>query len=164
MILLSKEQPYQQLTNSYIDDRGFFTVLDEGEKGLGLFNIDSDESIMFKRSYIVRNFQRNVVRGWHRHQIEKKMFVPILGEFKIIALGTREKEGFYVVDKQYTFIISDKKPSIVVVPENFWMGNMSLSNDAILLAFSTSTTKNSLADDIRLPANHFGDLWTVKSR
>jgi hypothetical protein len=61
------------------------------------------------------------------------------------------------------FVISERSPSVVRVPAGFVNGFMTLTADAKLLFFSTSTLEESLGDDVRFPARYW-DPWHVEER
>jgi len=54
------------------------------------------------------------------------------------------------------FVLSEKKPAVLYIPAGFANGFMSLTKDAQIMFFSTSTLDDRLGDDFRYDARH----WT----
>jgi dTDP-4-dehydrorhamnose 3,5-epimerase-like enzyme len=133
---------------THVDDRGFLNQI--FEKTQGLFP-------EIKRIYVVGNFGKGVVRGFHMHRKEWKYFYVLRGTAKFVAIKDKEKES-------KTFTLSDKKPSILVVPPDYYHGWVSLEEETILIGISNATLEESLKDDIRVDPYKFGDVWHVKSR
>jgi dTDP-4-dehydrorhamnose 3,5-epimerase-like enzyme len=63
----------------------------------------------------------------------------------------------------YRFVLSSNKPAVVYIPAGYANGFMSLTRDAKLLYFSTSSMEESRGDDIRYDA-HYWDPWQVVER
>jgi len=61
------------------------------------------------------------------------------------------------------FVLSAQKPSVLWIPPGHANGFMSLTGDAMLLFFSTSTVEESRQDDVRFPARHW-DPWQAEER
>jgi dTDP-4-dehydrorhamnose 3,5-epimerase len=60
-------------------------------------------------------------------------------------------------------VLAAKKPSVLFIPAGYANGFMSLTADAQLMFFSTSTLEESKGDDIRYDARHW-DIWKVEER
>jgi dTDP-4-dehydrorhamnose 3,5-epimerase len=65
--------------------------------------------------------------------------------------------------KVWRYVLTAKKPSILLIPAGFANGFMSLTNDTKLLVFSDKTLEETQGDDIRYPARYW-DIWTVAER
>ena len=61
------------------------------------------------------------------------------------------------------FVLSAAKPRVLYIPAGYANGFMSLTADAHLMFFSTSTLAESQADDTRYDARYW-DIWTVEER
>jgi len=139
--------------NIAVDDRGnlrFCNDFNFAEKGI-------------KRFYQVENIDKNVIRAFHAHLNEKKyVFVP-KGCFKVICVKL-DKDGRMGITPE-TFILSDKKPSILFIPNGYANGFMDLEGDGIIQFFSTSTLEESKNDDIRFEWDTGGKgIWETKNR
>jgi dTDP-4-dehydrorhamnose 3,5-epimerase len=126
------------------DDRGDFISIPFSE--------------IFKRSYIITNTQPGVVRAFHGHKKEGKLFYVPKGAFKFIIMGMEDN-----LWKEYTLLAS--VPKILFVPAGFYNGFVSLSEDSLIITYSTSTIDESREDDIRLPFDTLGEnIWKINNR
>ncbi len=123
-----------------VDDRGSVSFVN---------NFDPKE-LGIRRQYIVRNHQQNYIRAWHGHNKESKYVMAISGT---ALIGTVNFE----TEKIEKFILSSEKPSILYIPNGFANGFKTLTENSILMFFSTSTLEESLGDDIRYPY----DKWNI---
>jgi len=133
---------------THVDDRGFLNQIFESTKNL---------FPEVKRIYVVGNFGKGVTRGLHMHKREWKYFYVVKGAAKFVAV----KEG---EESPEIMVLSEKNPSILVVPPGYYHGWMSLEEDTVLIGISNKTLEESLKDDIRVDPNKFGDVWSVKPR
>jgi dTDP-4-dehydrorhamnose 3,5-epimerase-like enzyme len=132
------------------DDRGFLVPLTN--------NLLPDD---VRRVYICGNFARGVIRGFHYHMKEKKMFYIIKGAAKFIAVNPDDP------NEKYEFIITERKPKLVVIPPKYANGWISLADDTLLVALSSRTIDEirSDDDDIRYDPFKWGrEMWEVKAR
>jgi dTDP-4-dehydrorhamnose 3,5-epimerase len=60
-------------------------------------------------------------------------------------------------------VISARKPSVLYIPAGYCNGFMSLTSDAKLMFFSTSSVEQSLGDDIRFESRYW-DIWHAEER
>lgn len=122
-----------------IDDRGQVSFVND-------FNFKN-----VKRFYMVSNHRQGFIRAWHGHKKEAKyVFVPkgsvLVG---VVKLGSKEPKAF---------VLSEREPAVLYIPPGYANGVKTLTADAQVIFFSTSTTKQSLDDDIRFPARHW-NIW-----
>ena len=61
----------------------------------------------------------------------------------------------------HRYVLSALKPSVLHIPAGYANGFKSLTADTKLMFFSTSILEESQGDDVRWPADYFGDVWTV---
>ena len=135
----------------HYDNRGFLIFSNEFK-----FNT-------IQRFYIVSNFQNKFVRAWHGHKKEAKFIMCIQGSFQISCVQIK---NFVKPDKKskiLSWVLNEHKPEILYIPSGYANGNMSLSNNAKLLIFSTSTLEESLQDDYRFDSR-FWDPWVINER
>jgi dTDP-4-dehydrorhamnose 3,5-epimerase-like enzyme len=104
-----------------------------------------------KRFYQVSNHKRDYIRAWHGHNHEQKYVYVPKGTALIGAVNMQTEEIF-------KFILSDKKPCILKIPNGFANGFKTLEEDTQILFFSTSTLQESLNDDIRFAYNKW-NIW-----
>ncbi len=137
--------------NCYVDDRGYLTqVLQESDAAFP----------PIKRIYIVGNFGKGVIRGFHKHFKEMKGFFVASGAAKFVLRDDRE--GAKTYKEMNTYILSSRNPSILVVPTGVYNGWTSLEENTILLGMSSTNFDPS--DDVRLEPFTFGDVWKVVPR
>lgn len=104
-----------------------------------------------KRFYQVSNHKRDYIRAWHGHNHEQKYVYVAKGAALVGAVNMQTEEIF-------KFVLSDKKPSILKIPNGFANGFKTLEEDTQILFFSTSTLQESLNDDIRFAYNKW-NIW-----
>lgn len=104
-----------------------------------------------KRFYQVSNHKRDYIRAWHGHNHEQKYVYVSKGTALVGAVNMQTEEIF-------KFVLSDKKPSILKIPNGFANGFKTLEEDTQILFFSTSTLQGSLNDDIRFAYNKW-NIW-----
>ena len=148
-------------------DRGGKPLLLEG--GLA---VDDRGSVAFvnafdfegvKRFYVVANHRQGFVRAWHAHRREAKYVTVITGAAVVAAVRIDDWENPSREAPVQRFVLSAEKPSVLFIPPGYANGFMSLTQDARLVFFSTSSVEESRGDDIRFDARHW-DVWTVEER
>jgi len=136
-----------------LDDRGFLVQL---------FHLPDNLFPQIKRIYIVGNFSKGIIRGFHKHEYENKYFVVIQGTARFVLVSTDENNKPKQVD---TYILSSKNPTILIVPPRVYNGWQSLEENTLLIGISDKILEDSLSDDFRLDPFYFGrELWETKSR
>jgi dTDP-4-dehydrorhamnose 3,5-epimerase len=138
---------------------GDLAVDDRGEVG---FVNDFDFSGV-KRFYTVRNHHRGFVRAWHGHRREAKYVTVVSGAALVAAVAVDDWERPSRDLKVSRFVLSAAKPRVLFIPAGHANGFMSLTDDARLMFFSTSTLADSHGDDIRFDARYW-DAWTIEER
>lgn len=137
---------------SFIDDRGFLTqVLPEG-----------DENFQIKRIYTTGNFKRGIIRGFHKHKIEKKAFFVLIGAAKFVLVDDREKSSTH--KEINTFILSALNPTVLSIPTGVYSGWMSLQDETVVIGISSEPLNLESPDDERVDPFTFEDVWKVKDR
>ena len=148
-------------------ERGGDPVLLEG--GLA---VDDRGSVAFvnafdfegvKRFYVVANHRQGFVRAWHAHRREAKYVTVVTGAAVVAAVRIDDWENPSREAPVQRFVLTAEKPSVLFIPPGYANGFMSLTQDARLVFFSTSSVEESRGDDIRFDARHW-DVWTVEER
>lgn len=148
-------------------DRGGNPLLLEG--GLA---VDDRGSVAFvnafdfegvKRFYVVANHRQGFVRAWHAHRREAKYVTVVTGAAVVAAVRIDDWENPSREAPVQRFVLTAEKPSVLFIPPGYANGFMSLTQDARLVFFSTSSVEESRGDDIRFDARHW-DVWTVEER
>lgn len=139
--------------------RGGLSVDDRGE--VGFINELTFEDV--KRFYTVSNHRQGFVRAWHGHRHEAKYVMAVSGAALVCCVEIDDWESPRRDLEVQRFVISDRSPAVVRVPAGFVNGFMTLTPNAKLMFFSTSTLEESLGDDIRFDARYW-DPWHVEER
>ena len=63
-----------------------------------------------------------------------------------------------------TLVIGERNPVLVAAPPGVYHGWMSLEDDTQLIGIASHTYDREDPDDVRVPPDHFGDVWSVKGR
>lgn len=147
-------QPFSIDTEVFLDDRGSFVPFIDLAK-----HVDLAKKIgAIKRVYYVHNHAPHIVRGFHYHDHEWKIFTVAAGAAKFVAINPRNPGDRHI------FVSSDRKNRTIVVPPGYANGWVSLAANTILVCASNSTTEESVGDDKRFDPMKWGDVWSIKGR
>lgn len=116
-----------------------------------------------KRFYTVANHRAGFVRAWHAHRREAKYVTVTRGAALVGAVRVDEWEAPSRDARVHRHVLSAQRPSVLYIPAGYANGFMSLTEDATLMFFSTSTLEESRGDDVRYDARHW-DIWAVAER
>lgn len=139
--------------------KGSLVVDDRGE--VGFVNEFAFQAV--KRFYSVANHRRGFVRAWHGHKKEAKYATVVSGAMLVCCIEIDDWDNPSADLTINRFVLSDNNPAVLFIPPGYVNGFASLTDDAKILFFSTSTVEESLADDIRFPARMW-DPWDVEER
>jgi dTDP-4-dehydrorhamnose 3,5-epimerase len=142
------DKPEKISLKRFTDDRGDF------------MNVPFD-AFAPKRAYSIVNSQKGVIRAFHGHKKEWKAFLVLNGTatFRFVELGKEDSVDKNIIE----YTLSNNNPEMIVCPPNWYNGFVNRSENVSIFVLSSSTMEESKNDDIRLPANAFGD-WEVKHR
>jgi nucleoside-diphosphate-sugar epimerase/dTDP-4-dehydrorhamnose 3,5-epimerase-like enzyme len=134
-----------------VDDRGRLIFVND-------FNFDG-----VKRFYMVSNHRVGFVRAWHAHKKEAKYVQATRGTalIGIVAIDNWKKPSKKAEVERY--VLSAESPRILYIPPGYANGFMSLTDDAQLIFYSTSTLEDSKKDDIRYDSRYW-DIWKIEER
>lgn len=116
-----------------------------------------------KRFYTVSNHQANFVRAWHAHKKEAKYVMVTKGAALVGTVAIDDWEKPSKEAQVNSFILSEKTPKILHIPAGHANGFMSLTKDAQLMFFSTTSLDESKDDDFRYDSRYW-DIWSVEER
>jgi dTDP-4-dehydrorhamnose 3,5-epimerase-like enzyme len=134
-----------------VDDRG------------GVAFVNDFDFAGVKRFYLVTNHRAGFVRAWHAHRSEAKYVMVIRGAAILGAVRVDDWESPSRDAEVHRYVLAAQKPSVLFIPKGYANGFMSLTEDATLMFFSTSTLEESSGDDIRYDSRHW-DIWSVVER
>lgn len=137
--------------NLSIDDRGEVSFIND-------FNFDK-----VKRFYSVANHKSGFIRAWHAHKREAKYVTVVRGAALVGAVAIDNWDAPSKNSKIWRYVLTDKKPSVLFIPEGYANGFMSLTEETKLIFFSTATLEETRGDDIRYDARYW-DPWQVIER
>lgn len=108
-----------------------------------------------ERFYFIHHPDKNVVRGWHGHQHEKKWFYCVKGSFTIalVQIDNWEQPSTDLVAD--IIPLSEKDSKIVCVPEGYANCIKAGEDESILLVFSGKRVPEAYEDSWRYDK----DLW-----
>jgi dTDP-4-dehydrorhamnose 3,5-epimerase-like enzyme len=141
-------KPEQFALTCHLDDRGFLYQV---------YGSYEDKFPTVKRIYVVGNFSKGTIRGFHKHMDEWKSYFVPNGSAKFVVVDEKNTVS--------TYILSPKNPSVLVIPPKYFHGWVSLEEHTILIGMSNKSLEESLKDDIRIDPFAFGkEVWDVKAR
>ncbi len=149
-----KVKPYLLDVQVFTDDRGCFIPF---SNAISMDLTRADVPIP-KRAYVVVNYGRGVIRGFHFHEREWKYFFVANGAAKFVAIDPNKPDDLHV------FVASARRPGLAVIPPLYANGSVSLEDQTIIVCLSSSTFAESVADDKRFDPFTWGDVWSVKGR
>ena len=116
-----------------------------------------------KRFYIVANHRTGFVRAWHAHRKESKYVAVTRGAALVGAVKVDNWDDPSPDARVHRHVLSAQNPSVLYIPAGYANGFMSLTDDATLIFFSTSTIEESRQDDVRY-YSRLWDIWEVIER
>jgi dTDP-4-dehydrorhamnose 3,5-epimerase len=146
-----REQPQLIQGRAAFDDRG----------AVGFVNDFAFDGV--KRFYTVTNHRTGFVRAWHGHKHEAKYCTAVRGSFLVCCIEIDDWSKPSPDLSILRHVLSEHAPAVLHIPPGFVNGFMSLTDDAKILFFSTSTLEESMKDDIRFPAQTWNP-WNVVER
>ena len=117
-----------------------------------------------KRFYTVSNHTRGFIRAWHYHKKEAKYVVCTRGSMKVAIVKPFEID--YVPpsgcrEEIHIHYLSEGDGKVFYVPAGYANGFQSLTDDAELTFYSTSTVEESKGDDIRYDWDYW-NIWNLQ--
>jgi len=116
----------------------------------------------FGQVYLVGNPVRGSIRAFHKHRELWDWFFISKGRAKFVLKDDREESSTY--GEMMTIIASERNPKLIVVPPGVYHGWMSLEDDTQLVSTASHVYNREDPDEVRIPPDSFGDVWTVKGR
>jgi len=126
----------------------------------------------FGQTYIVGSPMPGTIRAFHAHRILWDYFCIVEGAAKFVLSQASEEEvmdAFRSGERlssalTATYVLTARKPSLLVVPPGTWHGWMALENNTVLLSTGSEVYNSEAPDEIRAGPYVFGDVWTVQGR
>jgi len=116
----------------------------------------------FGQVYLVGNPVRGTIRAFHKHNELWDWFCVSHGSAKFVLVDDRP--GSPTQGQMMTIIGSGRKPHLIVVPPGVYHGWMSLEDDTQMVSTASHVYNQENPDEVRIPPDAFGDVWSVKGR
>jgi dTDP-4-dehydrorhamnose 3,5-epimerase len=117
----------------------------------------------FKRFYTVENHETGFVRAWHGHLKEAKAIVVIRGAALVCAVKMTDTTSPSKSEPVKRIVLSGTSTAAFFVPAGYANGFKTLTNDALMLIFSSTSLDESLNDDYRFPYDYWNP-WEIVAR
>ncbi len=118
-----------------------------------------------KRTYVVENFSKGMIRAWHGHRKGDTYMHVISGAAKMASLKYVDNYGEPWSEGEPSLnVITARKPQLFYIPAGWYNGAMSLEDNTKILVYSTLTFDEVKKDDVRLDSDVWHNVWEVKQR
>ena len=138
------------------DDRGYLIVI--GSLG----RVHAPEIPTMKEVYLVGDMVKFTIRAFHKHESLWDYFFISHGSAKFVLVDDRPDSS--TKGEKNTFVLTERNPSLLVVPPGVYHGWMSLEDDTQLISVASHPYNPENPDEKRIPPESYGDVWTVKGR
>ena len=140
------------------DDRGdLFEVIHDYELHKDVYE-GYVEAPRFGLVYCVHNRMPYVVRAFYKHERLWDYFCIVHGSAVFCLVNDREEPKELRV-KPERFVLTSRKPQLLVVPPGVFHGWMSLEPDTILLSIGSELYDKEDPDEVRVPFDTFNELF-----
>jgi dTDP-4-dehydrorhamnose 3,5-epimerase len=133
------------------DDRGYLVKM---------IRADDEHFTRFGEVYIVGDFGKGTIRGFHKHDVLWDYFFISHGAAKFALRDDRKDSPTY--EEMNEFVISSRNPSTLVVPPGVFHGWMALEDDTQLVSVGSELYDPDNLDEYRVPYDSWGYDWSVK--
>ena len=127
----------------------------EDDRGIVTFANDFDFKDV-KRFFMIQNRSTGFVRAWHGHKKEARYVLVVKGSILLGAVEINDWDNSSAAVPQ-RLVLTASKPQVVYIPPNSASGFKTLTDDAQVMFFSTTTVDESKDDDFRFPP----DMWDI---
>ncbi len=138
---------------AHADDRGYL---------IEILRATDEHFTKFGQVYIVGNMSRGTIRAFHKHETLWDWFFIGHGSAKFAVRDDRPESSTYEV--MDTHVITQRNPSLLVVPPGVFHGWMSLEDDTQLISTASEVYNRDKPDEVRVPPDSFGYTWDVQGR
>lgn len=136
-----------------VDDRGYL---------IEIVRATDEHFTKFGQVYLVGNFGQGTIRAFHKHEVLWDWFFISHGAAKFVLKDDRKDSSTY--ENMDTHVISSRNSSLLVVPPGVYHGWVSLEDNTQLISTASEVYNREKPDEVRIPPDSFGDVWTVKGR
>ncbi|MBI5117408.1 dTDP-4-dehydrorhamnose 3,5-epimerase family protein [Candidatus Poribacteria bacterium] len=136
-----------------VDDRGYL---------IEILRATDKHFTKFGQVYLVGNMGRGTIRAFHKHQALWDWFFISHGSAKFALRDDRTDSPTY--EQMETFVITQRNPSLLVVPPGVFHGWMSLEDDTQMISTASEVYNREKPDEVRVAPDSFGYKWEVAGR
>jgi len=134
-----------------VDDRGYL---------IEILRSSDEHFTKFGQVYIVGDNVRNIIRAFHVHEVLWDWFFISHGSAKFALVDGRKNSPTF--EEINTFILTDRKPQLLVVPPGVYHGWMSLEDDTQMISTASEVYNRQNPDEKRVSYDSFGYDWSIK--
>jgi dTDP-4-dehydrorhamnose 3,5-epimerase len=138
---------------AHVDDRGYL---------IEILRANDAHFTKFGQVYLVGNAKAGTIRAFHKHEELWDWFFISHGAAKFVLEDDRPRSLSYGTIQ--TIVVSERNPTLVVVPPGVFHGWMSLTDDTQLISTASEIYDRHHPDEVRIGPDSFGDVWTVRGR
>jgi len=138
---------------THADDRGYL---------IEIVRASDPYFTQFGQVYLVGDHKAGTIRAFHKHEKLWDWFFISHGSAKFVLRDDREQSPTY--GNLMTVVTGDRNPCLVVVPPGVFHGWMSLCDDTQLVSTASDVYNRDKPDEVRIPPDSYGDIWSVKGR
>ncbi len=135
----------------HVDDRGYV---------IELIRATDPYLKKFGQVYIAGTTVKGTIRGFHKHNKLWDYFFIAEGSAKFAFYDDRKNSPTY--QKMETIILTQRNPSLIIVPPGVFHGWMALEDNTLLISTASEVYNRGKPDEIRVPYNSFGYDWSVQ--
>lgn len=137
----------------HVDDRGYL---------IEILRATDSHFTKFGQIYLVGDMARGTIRAFHKHEVLWDWFFISHGSAKFVLKDDRPDSPTY--GEVMTVVTGERNPCLITVPPGVYHGWMALEDDTQLISTASEVYNRQKPDEERIPADSFGDVWTVKGR
>ncbi|MBU0495895.1 MAG: dTDP-4-dehydrorhamnose 3,5-epimerase family protein [Chloroflexi bacterium] len=143
---------------AHMDDRGYLVEIVRQAGG------EEPHAVVhrFGQVYLVGDMVRGIIRAFHKHHELWDWFFISHGSAKFVLRDDRADSPTY--GEMMTIIAGERNPRLIVVPPGVYHGWMSLEDDTQMISTASHSYNRANPDEVRIPPDAFGDVWTVKGK
>lgn len=138
---------------AHCDDRGYL---------IEILRATDAPFTKFGQVYLVGDMKAGTTRAFHKHEKLWDWFFISHGTAKFVLVDDRPESSTYGHIK--TVISGSRNPMMVTVPPGVYHGWMALEDDTQLISVASEVYCRENPDEVRIPPESFGDVWSVKGR
>ena len=138
---------------AHVDDRGYL---------MEILRATDPHFTKYGQLYIVGTRTRGTIRAFHKHEVMWDWFFISHGSAKFVLVDDREDSPTY--KDMNVFVTCARNPVLIVVPPGVYHGSVSLEDNTLLISTASEVYNRERPDEVRIPHDSFGDVWTIQAR